>query len=104
MKCTKCGKEIMDGAAFCQHCGARQTKANPLQDMNRGNKVPNNTMCVIGLVIAVLTFFFSFGPLGGVIAVGLSVYGLMDCKKKGEGGRGFAIAGILFALFNLMGM
>lgn len=102
MRCTKCGKETVNGAAFCHHCGAPQAKANSVQNMNRGNKASYNNMCVIGLGVAFLAFAFDFGQLGGLIGFGLSLYGFMECKKKIEGGKLLAIAGIVLGFMAIM--
>lgn len=103
MKCIKCGREIKAGSAFCQYCGVPQPKKNSAQNEdNRENKKSLNKMCVIGLVAAVLTSFFNIGELGGLIAVGLSVYGLMQCKKMNEGGRVLAVIGIVIGIFTIM--
>ncbi len=53
MNCRKCRKEIPDGAAYCQHCGVKQS-VNRLPK-SRGNgqgsayKLPNGTWCMAGM-------------------------------------------------------
>lgn len=42
MKCVKCNKEIVDGARFCNHCGAPQT----------GNTASNNTCPHCGAAVS----------------------------------------------------
>ena len=40
--CVSCGEEILQGAKFCHHCGADQTKKEPTYDICRecGSKIP----------------------------------------------------------------
>lgn len=42
MKCVSCGEEILQGAKFCHHCGADQTKEEPKYDICRkcGEEIP----------------------------------------------------------------
>jgi hypothetical protein len=55
-----------------------------------------NVMAILGLVFA-----FVFSPLGIVF----SALGLSQTKKRGEGGRGLAIAGLVLSiLFTLVGL
>jgi hypothetical protein len=52
-----------------------------------------NTMAILGLVFA-----FVFSPLGIVF----SAMGLSQTKKRGEGGRGLAIAGLVLSIVFLL--
>lgn len=102
-KCVNCGEEIKAGSVFCPACGAQQWEENSAKDAeNKVSKKPLNAMCVIGPVLAVLAGFFGLGGLGGLIAVCLSIYGLMECKKKDERGRVLAMAGIVIGIFALL--
>ncbi len=66
MYCKKCGKELEDGAAFCQYCGQKQDKENE-KEKETGKKdsikekttketeeVSNKKLFLLGAVIAVV--------------------------------------------------
>ena len=56
MNCPKCGKEVYEGAQFCQHCGAN------LQEMAPPHK-PKRSPAIIALIIA--------GIIIGIIIIGI---------------------------------
>lgn len=87
MFCRNCGSEIDDRAVFCPHCGV--ATSNEMQPASG----KTNTMSVVGLVLA---FFF---PIVGLV---LSIIGLRQCREKGEGGRGLAIAGIVISILEII--
>ena len=58
-----------------------------------GQPQRTNTMAILGLVFA-----FVFSPLGIVF----SAIGLSQTKKRGEGGRGLAVAGLVLSIVFLL--
>ena len=52
-----------------------------------------NTMSILGLIFA-----FIFSPLGLIF----SIVGLSQTKRRGEGGRGLAIAGLIISIISLI--
>ena len=57
------------------------------------NSKKSNDLAIMGLVFAI------FQGLPGVI---LSIMGLSQIKKTGESGKGFAIAGIIIGVLNML--
>lgn len=112
MFCTNCGKEIPNGSAFCQECGAAQSGgASPVS--NAGGyvnptgqpvvqKVPYNTMCIVGLVISGISLLLNFWGLVGIAGTIVSVVGLISCNQKNENGRGLAVIGIIIGAFSII--
>ena len=56
MYCRKCGKEILDEAVFCVHCGC-STQVNPAPAAQSANDAPSTGRAVLGFFI----------PLAGLI-------------------------------------
>lgn len=123
MFCATCGKEIVDGSAFCPKCGAAQQGPTSPPVSNTGNnanpvsqstvqKAPYNPMCIIGLVISGISLLLNFYGLVGIAGTIVSVIGLISCEQKNENGKALAIIGIvigvlsifyaLFVIFNLL--
>lgn len=81
MYCKNCGKEVVDEAVVCPHCGvqlgsfAKEEKITPQK----------NGMAVAGFVCS---FFI---PLLGFIFGGI---GLSRANKRGGKGKGFSIAAL----------
>lgn len=99
MFCNKCGKEIMDDAVICVHCGCAVKKetATPAPA-----KKKVNVMCIVGFVLGCVSWLLSlFGiiPLTGLI---LSIVGLVQANRKGETLKGLGIAGICVSAASLI--
>ncbi|MBO5027763.1 MAG: zinc ribbon domain-containing protein [Clostridia bacterium] len=111
MFCTKCGKELENGAAFCSHCGSAvenaqtaQTDffqddfAQPQYEMQYQQAQPqqeeSNGMAIAGFVCS----FFS--PLLGWIfgGIGLSRSAKINGKGKGLSVAAIAVASAMFVL------
>ena len=60
---------------------------------NKNNKKKSNDLAVMGLVFSI------FEGLPGII---LSIMGLNQIKKTGEPGKGFAVAGIIIGIVNML--
>ena len=54
MFCTKCGKEIMDEAVICVHCGC--STQNPQTIVPANNDAPSTGMAVLGFFIPLVGF------------------------------------------------
>lgn len=56
MFCSKCGKELEDGAAFCQFCGQKQTEDSSEKTEKEAGKreeqIGNKQLLLAGVVIA----------------------------------------------------
>ncbi len=70
--CSYCGKEILDGAVYCPHCGSHLYASNSVQEPQK-----NESSFKGGVVGFVLTFFF--GLLGFILCL---LLGDEKCKKS----------------------
>lgn len=52
MYCIKCGKEINDGADFCQYCGQKQEEATEKNDKNEKKSPSDSKLLLIGVILA----------------------------------------------------
>lgn len=124
MFCTKCGKELPEGAVFCPFCGQKQgapaeapdsaTEATVkaaegtgyAQPVNRSpiKKARYNILCIIGLVIGAIALVFSYIPLdlfkvlgilAGIAAVIVAAIGVVRCNRTNENGRIHGVLGIV---------
>lgn len=92
--CANCGSQYNASAAYCPNCGAANTSANVQQAagvVTQGKKT--NGMCIAGFVCSLLCT-----PIGLI----LSIIGLVQAKKKDEGGKGLGIAGIIISGIGLV--
>lgn len=110
MFCSKCGAEISKDATFCSACGAAQneTKSSSAPNTAEPQKESYNTLCIIGFVLAMLSFTpFLFittietGLVFAALGLVVSAIGLASCGKKNQKGKPLAIAGIIIGLFFL---
>ena len=80
--CTKCGKELVDEAVVCIHCGCAVAGATPTATPVVENDAPNTGFAVLG-------FFF---PLIGLILYLLHMNTApLKAKSAGKG----ALAGVI---------
>lgn len=83
MFCPKCGKEIMDEAVICPHCGCATRIGAPHVEEQKTN--------IFALVGFILSFFFA---LAGLI---LSIIGYKKAPEYNNSGKGLALAGIIIS-------
>lgn len=82
MFCKNCGKEIDDKAAICPYCGVPTHPEAPVA-------TKTNTLAIVGFV---LSFFVA---IAGLVC---SILARKQCRERGEGGEGLAIAGIIISI------
>ncbi len=112
MFCTTCGKEIQNGSAFCPECGAAQQRVNmPVSNLggyvNSSNqstiqKVPYNTMCIVGFVVSCISLILNFWGLVGIAGTIVSVIGLTNCTHRNENGKALAVIGIIIGVLSIL--
>ncbi|MBR6498859.1 MAG: zinc-ribbon domain-containing protein [Clostridia bacterium] len=127
MFCTKCGKELPEGAVFCPFCGQKQgtpaeTPASPApapesagyaKPVNQSpiKKARYNILCIIGLVIGAIAIVFSYipldlfkvlGVLAGIGAVIVAAIGVVRCNRTNENGRIHGVLGILLGALTII--
>ena len=118
--CKNCGSSIEDGAKFCENCGTpieapvaqpaaqpapqpapQPVQAQPVQSQSttqyQSSQVPEGTngFCIAGFICALATVLMGVGLVPALI---LSIVGLVQVKKSGQKGKGFAIAGIIIPI------
>lgn len=112
--CTGCGKELHETDYACANCGkkvndvvmetfnaqsmeqANQSRVN-MQGTNGGvnNVKKNNGLAIAGFVLSIISI-----PCCGLtsfLGIILSIIGLVQINKQDEGGKGYAIAGIIIS-------
>ncbi len=82
MFCKNCGQEIDDKAVVCPHCGVSTQPEAPAA-------VKTNTLAIVGFV---LSFFVA---IAGLVC---SILARKQCRERGEGGAGLALAGIIISI------
>lgn len=122
MFCKHCGTKLADDAMFCPVCGAKVNDATatgekdeffqevPTPSQNQqptytpqqptyapqqnyyAQPAKTNTMAIVGFV---LSFFVA---LAGLIC---SIIGMKQCNETKEGGKGFAVAGIVISAVSM---
>lgn len=116
--CQQCGKENPDDVRFCGNCGSPLPETLVLgrasdQTMQQFQQVPyeptsvnqpqviiqkqkNNKLSIAGFILSLCGFLTcAITAIPGLIC---SIIGLIQCGKKKENGKGFAIAGIAIAV------
>lgn len=134
MFCKYCGNEIADDTVFCSKCGknvkdgnadysfSAKNTANKNDTVNKqssvsidetinktvdsvSNKIENtNPLCIAGLVLTVIMFFFNSYGVVGFVALVLSFLGYKTARKNRQKGTMIAIvcmavAGITSLIF-----
>ncbi|WP_251615119.1 DUF4190 domain-containing protein [Senimuribacter intestinalis] len=110
MFCSNCGKEMPNGATFCPECGAEHTtqaaaqqymhvqeskpEVNTYIPENQAKSAGNNTMCVVGMVISLISLLINPFALIGIAGIVVSVIGLVQISKNPENGKAKAVTGI----------
>ena len=74
MRCTQCGSEIKSNEKFCMHCGGKTPETLPQELYTLKEPAPPKSkrdyselkrrllQSLVGIVLAVFTFFFAFFP------------------------------------------
>ena len=91
MFCKNCGKEIVEKAVICIHCGcAVEPMVEPATPTGKVS-----VCAIIGFCLSLVGLFLPgwFGALSEVAALVLSIIGVCEAKK-GKKLKGLAIAGI----------
>lgn len=106
MYCSNCGTQNTDGVSFCSTCGAPLLQpvqeVQPIQESVQQPiiqtvylKPKTNKLSLVGFILSLcglITFCLSCIP--GLIC---SIIGLIQCSKKKENGKGYAITGIIIS-------
>lgn len=124
IKCSECGKQISDQASTCPHCGiavkaytycpycnAKTASDNFCNncghDINPMNnyqvvKGKTNSMALSGGIIGICSLAIDILGLVSITAIVLSSIGLKQVSTTGQKGRGWAIAGIVCGIVELV--
>jgi len=100
MYCNYCGKELENNALICHGCGsstiAGAATASPTPppsaDYVSGPPAKTNGMAIAAMVCGICGFFTC--GIAGIVGFILGLIARKKMKATGEGGKGFAIAGI----------
>ncbi len=109
MFCKNCGKEIEDDVKFCPACGTSVEAGAQASDSDSPGKnaandsvketidfvssgIENtNPLCIVGLVLTFLMFFFNYYCIVGFAAFVFSLLGYRAAKNNGQKGAVLAI-------------
>ena len=97
MYCTKCGKKNEKDTVFCIYCG-KQIMEDEKFNYTVEKTPKNNPLAIAGFVVGLISNTFGMLTIGGIVAIILSVIALNRIKKYNEGGRGFAVAGLILGI------
>ena len=100
--CKNCGMQIEDGSVYCPKCGATQKVAAPSFTADSPAPATNNTLAIVGFVVALISLLINFWGIVGIAATILSVLGYLGCKQKNQKGKGLAIAGIVIGAISVV--
>ena len=103
MICQKCGTNNVDGVSFCGTCGAPLLQ--PVQEVQPIQQQPivqtvyvkpkTNKLSLVGFILSLCGLIsFCLTCIPGLIC---SIIGLIQCSKKKENGKGYAITGIIIS-------
>ena len=89
-------------ARYCPRCGATQKVAAPSFTADSPAPATNNTLAIVGFVVALISLLINFWGIVGIAATILSVLGYLGCKQKNQKGKGLAIAGIVIGAISVV--
>lgn len=98
IQCPRCGVISPVSANNCGSCGMPFT----MEGANPSTGGSANGVCVTSLVLGIIAIPASCTVLVPVLAIGFGVAGLLQSQGAGDGGRGFAIAGIICGVIGLV--
>lgn len=97
MKCPRCGANLEVVTSFyCPECGADL----PFDRDDNAGRV--NIYATVGFVTSCVGLFANLFGIVPLIALFLSVKGLLQIKETGEGGRVLAVCGIIISVIGLL--
>ena len=103
--CERCGNELHDEAVFCPKCGCAVRYEKPQWKDDPSARV--NVCALVGFILSLTSVIFIVNIFGILSVAGLvnSIIGLVNCEKKKQRGKGFAIAGVAVgAIFLIIGI
>lgn len=99
MYCQKCGREILDEAVVCPHCGCMVNgKRSPVATENA--KVSG--LCIVGFILSLFSFFVSLYLVVPILALIFSIAGVASASKKGKKLKGLGVAGIVLSSISVL--
>ena len=91
MYCRICGKEVLNEAIICPHCGCSLEKVPPAKEIPTPSKT--NVFCILGFILACVSLIIDLLCLFSLSGFILSVIGVVRANKNNEK-KGLGIAGI----------
>lgn len=99
MYCSKCGKEILDEAVICPHCGCAVASAEKKEVVE---KQKSNVFCIIGFALSLVSLLIALYGAVAIAGMVLSIIGVVQANKRGEKLKGLGIAGIVVSAGSLV--
>ncbi len=104
MFCKTCGKEIDETSAFCPNCGCEINTAEPVSEDKDSTKETKkqNTFCLIGLILAIVSWFIALYGTVAIAGLVLSVLGIQQTKKEGQPTNPLGLTGVVLSVVSLI--
>lgn len=99
-KCPECKKELSSTMKWCPYCGERLTDKYHQNQMMKNSEISEtNSKALLGFILSLVALFVN---IISFISFYLCIRAIDEINKKGQNGKGIAIAGIVIsALFIL---
>lgn len=97
MYCTKCGKKNKDNTIYCEYCGKQMIEEDKL-NITVKEPARNNGLALAGFIVGIVSNVFGVLTIGGIVAIILSSIALNKIKKNNDGGKGFALVGLILGI------
>ena len=105
MFCRNCGKEINDTTIFCPHCGAQANAEPEPEKVNLEFDAPVqkklSIKALVGFIVSLAGILIAALPCG-IVGLIFSILGKKEVDTQGKSGKGFAIAGMVVSIFDIV--
>ena len=105
MFCRNCGKEINDTTIFCPYCGTQVANDTEPVKVNLGFDNPTqkklSMKALVGFIVAMAGIFIAAIPCG-IVGLVFSCKGMKETENSNLRGRGFAIAGLVVSILDII--
>lgn len=111
MYCFSCGKQIKEGANFCESCGkiinaqhrvSAEFQNTAQTDTQHLPEEKINAFAIAGFAISLVSLFLALGGIVPILGITLSIIGRVQIENTKQRGKGFATAGLIISICALI--